>query len=217
MVAALTTATQAAIYATATRFVTFGIVGVAALQQALSPLVSKLLAGGERDMAETVYQTATVWMMCLAWPIYLLSASFAGPLLRVFGAGYDAGHTVVTILALAMLFATACGPADSVLLMAGRSWLSLWNTTIALVLSIGLNLVLIPRGRNHRCRDHLGSGHHRPQCPPGAPAAPLRAAAPGEPDRASRRGGERRAVRGAPLGGESHEPPTRHRRPRRSA
>jgi O-antigen/teichoic acid export membrane protein len=144
MVAALTTASQAAIYATATRFVTFGILGVAALQQALSPLVSKLLAGGERDTAETVYQTATVWMMCLAWPIYLVSANFAGPLLRLFGDGYQNGHAVVTIVALAMLFATACGPADSVLLMAGRSWLSLWNTTTALVLSIGLNLVLIP-------------------------------------------------------------------------
>jgi O-antigen/teichoic acid export membrane protein len=146
MVAAMTTATQAAIYATATRFVTFGILGVAALQQALSPLVSKLLAGGNRDMAETVYQTATVWMMCLAWPIYLLSAGFSGPLLRIFGEGYQSGHAVVTILGLAMLFATACGPADSVLLMAGRSWLSLWNTTIALVLSIGLNFVLIPAG-----------------------------------------------------------------------
>jgi O-antigen/teichoic acid export membrane protein len=146
MVAAMTTATQAAIYATATRFVTFGILGVAALQQALSPLVSKLLAGGKRDEAETVYQTATVWMMCLAWPIYLVSATFSGPLLRVFGEGYQSGHAVVTILALAMLFATACGPADSVLLMAGRSWLSLWNTTTALVLSIGLNLVLIPSG-----------------------------------------------------------------------
>ena len=144
MVAAITTASQAAVYATATRFVTFGIFGVAALQQALSPLVSKLLAGGQREMAETVYQTATVWMMCLAWPIYLLSANFAGPLLRVFGAGYESGQSVVAILALAMLFATACGPADSVLLMAGRSWLSLWNTTIALALSIGLNLVLIP-------------------------------------------------------------------------
>jgi O-antigen/teichoic acid export membrane protein len=146
MVAAMTTATQAAIYATATRFVTFGILGVAALQQALSPLVSKLLAGGNREMAETVYQTATVWMMCLAWPIYLLSACFSGPLLRIFGEGYQSGHAVVTILGLAMLFATACGPADSVLLMAGRSWLSLWNTSIALVLSIGLNFVLIPAG-----------------------------------------------------------------------
>jgi O-antigen/teichoic acid export membrane protein len=146
MVAAMTTATQAAIYATATRFVTFGILGVAALQQALSPLVSKLLASGKRDEAETVYQTATVWMMCLAWPIYLVSATFSGPLLRVFGEGYQAGHSVVTILALAMLFATACGPADSVLLMAGHSWLSLWNTTTALVLSIGLNFVLIPSG-----------------------------------------------------------------------
>jgi O-antigen/teichoic acid export membrane protein len=108
--------------------------------------VSKLLSSGDRDMAETVYQTATVWMMCLAWPIYLLSANFAGPLLRVFGSGYESGHSVVTILALAMLFATACGPADSVLLMAGRSWLSLWNTSIALVLSVGLNFVLIPAG-----------------------------------------------------------------------
>jgi O-antigen/teichoic acid export membrane protein len=144
MVAAMTTASQAAIYATATRFVTFGIFGVAALQQALSPLVSKLLAAGNREMAETVYQTATVWMMCLAWPIYLLSANFADPLLRLFGDGYQSGRVVVTILALAMLFATACGPADSVLLMAGRSWLSLWNTSIALTLSIGLNLVLIP-------------------------------------------------------------------------
>jgi O-antigen/teichoic acid export membrane protein len=33
-----------------------------------------------------------------------------------------------------------------VLLMAGRSWLSLWNTSTALVLSIGLNFVLIPSG-----------------------------------------------------------------------
>ena len=90
------TAAQAAVY-TATRFVTFGIVGVAALQQALSPLVSKLLAGGERDMAQTVYQTATVGRRRLAWPSDLLSANFAGPLLRVFGAGYDSGHSVVTV------------------------------------------------------------------------------------------------------------------------
>ena len=48
------------------------------------------------------------------------------------------------ILSLTMLLATACGPVDSVLLMAGRSWLSLRNSTVALVVNVGLNLVLIP-------------------------------------------------------------------------
>ena len=51
---------------------------------------------------------------------------------------------MVLILSLTMLLATACGPVDSVLLMAGRSWLSLRNSTVALAVNVGLNLVLIP-------------------------------------------------------------------------
>ena len=45
---------------------------------------------------------------------------------------------------VAALLATACGPVDSVLLMAGRSWLSLRNSVVALVVNVGLNVVLIP-------------------------------------------------------------------------
>ncbi len=62
----------------------------------------------------------------------------------VFGEGYDVASDVVLILSLTMLLATACGPVDSVLLMAGHSWLSLRNSTVALAVNVGLNLVLIP-------------------------------------------------------------------------
>ena len=62
----------------------------------------------------------------------------------VFGDGYDVASDVVLILSLTMLLATACGPVDSVLLMAGRSWLSLRNSTVALAVNVGLNVVLIP-------------------------------------------------------------------------
>ncbi len=64
--------------------------------------------------------------------------------MAVFGEGYDVASDVVVILSLTMLLATACGPVDSVLLMAGRSWLSLRNSVVALVVNVGLNVVLIP-------------------------------------------------------------------------
>ncbi|MDQ6697016.1 MAG: polysaccharide biosynthesis C-terminal domain-containing protein, partial [Actinomycetota bacterium] len=53
--------------------------------------------------------------------------------------------TTLIILGAANLFAAACGPVDVVLLMAGRSGLSLMNNGIALAANIALNLLLIPR------------------------------------------------------------------------
>jgi len=52
--------------------------------------------------------------------------------------------SVVVLLSIAMLAATACGAVDTVLLMSGHTWLSLGNNLCALALNVGLNLVLIP-------------------------------------------------------------------------
>jgi O-antigen/teichoic acid export membrane protein len=62
----------------------------------------------------------------------------------VFGEGYDVASDVVVILALTMLLATGCGPVDAVLLMSGRSWLSLANSSVTLALNVALNVALIP-------------------------------------------------------------------------
>ena len=70
---------------------------------------------------------------------------FAPVLLRAFGHGFGSGATALIILGAANLFAAACGPVDVVLLMAGRSGLSLMNNGIALAANIGLNVMLIPR------------------------------------------------------------------------
>jgi O-antigen/teichoic acid export membrane protein len=82
--------------------------------------------------------------MIASWPLYLVLAGFAPLLMGVFGKGYDVASDVVLVLSLSMLLATACGPVDSVLLMAGRSWVSLRNSTVALAVNVGLNFVLIP-------------------------------------------------------------------------
>src|SRR5207249_1052349 len=63
----------------------------------------------------------------------------------VFGADYAAGAKVTILLSAAMLVATACGGVDAVLLMSGRSWLSLGNALITLAVNVGLDLLLIPK------------------------------------------------------------------------
>jgi O-antigen/teichoic acid export membrane protein len=144
LVAALASPADAALYTAATRFVVLGQLFVQSVQQALSPHLSALFARGESRAANSVFQAATTWSMIASWPLYLVTAGFATTLLRVFGDGYAAASDVVLILSLTMLLATACGPVDTVLLMAGRSWLSLRNSVVALTVNIVLNVVLIP-------------------------------------------------------------------------
>lgn len=144
LVAALASPAHAALYTAATRFVVLGQLLVQSVQQALSPHLSSLFARGETSAATAVFRAATLWSMLVSWPIYLVTAGFATTLMGVFGEGYEVASSVVVILSLTMLLATACGPVDTVLLMAGRSWLSLRNSIVALAVNIGLNVVLIP-------------------------------------------------------------------------
>ena len=144
LVAALASPADAALYTAATRFVVVGQLFVQSVQQALSPHLSTLFAQGETQAANSVFQAATLWSMIASWPLYLVTAGFATELMAIFGEGYEVASDVVVILSLTMLLATACGPVDSVLLMAGRSWLSLRNSVVALVVNVGLNVVLIP-------------------------------------------------------------------------
>ena len=144
LVAALASPAEAALYAAATRFIVLGQLFVQSVQQALAPHLSSLFARDEKHHATSVFQTATLWSVIASWPFFLILAGFSPLLMGVFGHGYSVASDVVLILSLTMLLATACGPIDSVLLMAGRSWLSLGNSSVALAVNVGMNIVLIP-------------------------------------------------------------------------
>jgi O-antigen/teichoic acid export membrane protein len=146
LVAALRSPAEAAVYTVATRFLVLGQLGVHAVGQVLAPQTSLLLGAGDRDAAMRVFQTATTGTMAFTWPLHLATLGCAALLLRLFGgAAYSSGEMVVVILALAALVATACGPVDTMLLMTGRSGVSLVNNLVGLVIMIGVDLVLIPR------------------------------------------------------------------------
>jgi O-antigen/teichoic acid export membrane protein len=76
--------------------------------------------------------------------MYLVVAHVADGLLDWFGTGYDSGVGVVWVLAATMLVATAAGPVDVVLIMAGRTQANLGNALVALAVNVGVDLLLIP-------------------------------------------------------------------------
>jgi O-antigen/teichoic acid export membrane protein len=136
---------EAAIYTAATRFLVAGQLGNSAISMAAQPQLTHLFAVRDRAGANTVYQVTTAWLILLTWPIYLLAAVFGPSVLAIFGRSYHAGSTVMVILALAMLVATACGQVDTVLITAGKSSWSLANGLLAMCVNIGVDLVLIPK------------------------------------------------------------------------
>jgi O-antigen/teichoic acid export membrane protein len=134
-----------AIYAAATRLVTVGLLGVQAVQEVVQPILSRLHTINDREGMRHIFRISTAWVMSLTWPAYLTGAVLAPLLLRLFGPGYGAGEKPLIILALAMLVATGAGAVDVMLLMSGRSLLSLGNIAAALATDIIGNILLIPR------------------------------------------------------------------------
>lgn len=144
LVAALAGAVPAAVYAAATRFVVAGQMSNNAVSRAIQPHLAEVLAKRDDAAANHLFQISTAWLMAVTWPLYLTFAVFGGPLLQIFGKGYDAGTTVLLLLSVAMLVSTACGDVDIVLNMAGRTSWTLANVSLAFGINLGLDLWLIP-------------------------------------------------------------------------
>lgn len=144
LVGALAGAPEAAVYAAATRFVVAGQMGRQAVSLAAQPSLAEALARGDHARARQVFHVSASWLMAVTWPLFLVFAVLGGPLLGVFGSGYDAGIPVLLLLSVAMLVATGCGDVDSVLIMAGKTTWSLANMLVALGVNLGLDLWLIP-------------------------------------------------------------------------
>jgi len=145
LVGMLASSREAGVYAAASRLVTAGLFALTAAFLVMGPQMSSLLARGERERAQAVYQTSTCWLAAISFPIYITLALFAPLLLRVFGDDFISGQSALVILSLAMLVNMGTGTVGVVLLMAGKSSWNLANTAAALVVNVSLNFVLIPR------------------------------------------------------------------------
>lgn len=144
LLGSLRSSTDAAVYTVASRYLLVGTLALQAVGLTVGPQISRLLAQGDRLAAQSVFQTATTWIVLLAWPIYLAMGLFSPVLMAAFGATYARGATALTILTGGMLVSMALGNNQTVLVMAGGSGWNLSITTLCLATNLGLNLWLIP-------------------------------------------------------------------------
>ncbi|GII24156.1 hypothetical protein Pme01_37530 [Planosporangium mesophilum] len=145
LVAALAGLPAAALYTVAGRFVIAGQFVNQAISQAVQPRLAESLATGDAEVARTLYQRATCWLVLATWPLYLLVAGYAPVYLALFGGHYAGAATITAVLAATMLVATACGMVDMVLAMAGRTRWNLGNVVAALAVTVVADVTLIPR------------------------------------------------------------------------
>lgn len=144
LVATLVSASQAAIYAAASRFITSGTLVLQALRLAIAGEVSAALARKDTNRVSQMYHVASQWVVLSSWPLYLVMAVFAPTVLSIFGHSYPAGAHALTVLCLAMLVNLAAGNVGTVLLMGGKSTWVLADKASSLAINVAANFALVP-------------------------------------------------------------------------
>jgi O-antigen/teichoic acid export membrane protein len=138
-------AAEVATYGVIVRLLTAGSVAMVAVIPIFGPFAAQLARAGDRDRLGAILRTATRWALLLGGPILAFLAIASSELVALFRQASPSGPAALTVLALAFLLDTFCGPVGHVLTMSGRSALNFADNAAALVVNVALNLLLVPR------------------------------------------------------------------------
>lgn len=144
VVGAIAGPAAAGVYGAASRFVAAGMIVDTALRVVVSPMFSRLQHRGERIELESVYRTATIWLVLFSAPVYLLLAVFSPVALALLGSSFADGEPVMIVMCAGAIITFLAGNVHSVLLMSGRSGLAALNKAAAVIVNVVLLYVLVP-------------------------------------------------------------------------
>ena len=111
---------QVGIYAVAATGVAFVPVALQSVNQIFSPTIADLHARGEHALLGRLFQTLTKWILGLTLPLAFVMIIFSKPLMRLFGAAFEAGWVVLSLGTLGQLVNAGVGSAGYLLLMSGN-------------------------------------------------------------------------------------------------
>jgi O-antigen/teichoic acid export membrane protein len=111
---------QVGIYAVAATLVAFVPVALQSVNQIFSPTIADLHARGERALMGRLFQTLTKWILGLTLPLAFVMIIFSKPLMRLFGAAFEAGWLVLSLGTLGQLVNAGVGSVGYLLLMSGN-------------------------------------------------------------------------------------------------
>ncbi len=116
-----------------------------ALSQLFLPVFTGLFAIKKYNEMRSVYRTISRWLFMSVLPISLIFIFFSEIIITtLFGTEYSAASVPFSILSLGFFLSIIAGPGGGALATIGKTKITLITTTIAAILNVVLNLVLIP-------------------------------------------------------------------------
>jgi O-antigen/teichoic acid export membrane protein len=135
---------QVAVYYAASKILALVAFVYFAVSTACAHRFSQYYSGGERDRLAGFAIDAARWTFWPSLGLALVLLALGDPILKLFGAGFEAGYPVMLILALGLLARASVGPAERLLSMVGEQHFSAIIYATALGVSFVLCLALAP-------------------------------------------------------------------------
>lgn len=114
------------------------------VKAASGPRFSSIIAEGDHAQLATAAIDAARWTFWPALGVGLVVLAAGHLLLSLFGGAFTSGYLVMAILLAGILAKSLVGPAETLLMMAGRQNICVALYAGALTANVGLNLALIP-------------------------------------------------------------------------
>ena len=132
-------------YAAATKYATFVIFGINAVNTAVGPMIANSTDSHQRQERLQKLAQRAVWIaFLLGASVASLLLVFPAALLGLFGEGFEEASLALRILIAGNLFNIICGSVGMLLSMSGHHVILMRILIASMLLNVILNLVLIP-------------------------------------------------------------------------
>ncbi len=134
---------QVGIYSVAATLVAFVPVALQSVNQIFSPTIADLHARGEHALLGRLFQTLTKWIFGATLPLAFVMIVFSKPLMRLFGAAFEAGWLVLSLGTLGQLVNAGVGSVGYLLLMSGNQARLIRVQAVMAVFMVGATFGLV--------------------------------------------------------------------------
>ena len=110
-----------------------------------APVISDLYHRDRLDLLRPLFRSVARWTIILSLPIYLWIVVAGEATLGVFGQEFVRGYHTLLLLSTGLMIAISTGPSGGFLAMTGYQKWNVYNAVALAVISVGLNVVLVPR------------------------------------------------------------------------
>ena len=110
-----------------------------------APVISDLYHRDRFDLLRPLFRSVTRWTIILSLPVYLWIVVAGEAVLGIFGQEFVRGYGTMLLLCTGLMVEVCAGPVGAFLGMTGHQKWNVYNAITLAVVSVGLNVVFVPR------------------------------------------------------------------------